>query len=143
MATKHTTTHSSGVTATRGSKNRVYTHAVWAIETVAHQKARIQEQVAYYEKTELTFRKLMVAGGGWSNVWGSVRGDHFTQDMAEKYMNQYAQRAKDEKAKLEGHFQDSTPFVLGWCSRKDLADKLASQNTAKGWLCEITEAVTI
>lgn len=138
MTTKHSATH-LGLTFTRNSKGRVYSHAVIAAGSVAADRLQAEESARFSWKQNLRYFTELASG---------------VDKLADQYPDQVkdAERAKrqaDAKVWLAGgverciadhlaHFDaraakmatqpdgDTYFYLLGWCSRPDLAVRLAA-----------------
>lgn len=139
---KFTSSHSSGATATRTSENRTYAFAVWAFAPAALLIARQKEAIEYNDKKATEYRANEAAGGNWYQHTPSYRVFITTEENA-RYAESSEKNASRLRNELAAGIVDESPYVVGWTSRRDLAEKLASQNRGRGLVVEIAEAVTV
>jgi hypothetical protein len=151
MNTKHTAT-AHGHTWTRSSQNKVYTHMVIGKKLVSEARKDAEKQARSKWRMDLDYTKLLAASDG--KIYSTFRdGSPCIYDVT-------PERIARAKAELEGGEEGYVAVRLaehdagnadawktedgqylvwsqGWCSRLDLAMKLASR-TQGG---EIVEAV--
>ena len=131
MATKHTTTHSTGLTATRTSEKRIYTHAVWNTKTAEQVRATAQETLDSIRR-ELKRLKADLAENGSTTRHRGVA-------QVEKWIAGYEKDIPTLEAKVNNAKPES--WCIGWCGSLELANKRAGQERAHGYITEITEAI--
>jgi len=139
---KFTTVHSSGAIANRTSKSRTYTYATWAYTTAKAVKESLEAQLASADKEAAKYRTWEAAGG--HNYQSTPSHSHwFDAKWCREAAEKNERRASALRNQLAAGVTDSKPWVLGWASRLDLAQKVASQysTAARGLVVEITEAI--
>ena len=134
MATKHTTTHSTGLTATRTSQNRTYAHAVWLRCSVSKFIANTKENLAAKEREHARYSKDLAANGELTQRWGA--------QQLQQWIDNGTTRITKMKAELENpEVNRGGWFIAGWSGSKQLAEGRAQAERNKGWEVEVTEAV--
>lgn len=140
MANKHTATH-QGLTFTRTSANRTYTHAVLVQEDLAEDRKRCERYARDAFRRDRDYYQQLA--NGVNELHAKYPSQYPPEAIAEEISHAQAWLAKGES----GHADEAlawfdarqaakptktladgrTYFVCaGWCGREDLARKLAS-----------------
>lgn len=150
--TKHIAT-ADGQTFTRTSKSRVYTHVVLAKASLDHQLAMVASKFTIdLHRSNHAFHvgnlnpdcKLRPTWQSEASL--AAEGQRYAQRAAEELegtstVEEYVAKkqaqsfARIEEDRLDGQYERWG--VVGWCGRRDLADKLAATTLGRGYYGDV------
>lgn len=133
--TAHSTTHpTTGATATRKSKTRTYTNAVWIQEPAELKRARAEGELAYSRTLAAKYAAVLA---GTEAPTGRL--------TVESYAG-YLENVEATIARLEleleaDAYTDGEWGVAAWNGRLELSVREANKWASKGYRTTITDAV--
>jgi hypothetical protein len=140
MKTKHTATY-QGHTWDRVSESRKYTHMVVVVESIAAQRAKVEKDARRVYEASLGYYTQMAAGGtyhgtfangaAWSRPITDTERDAARHKIEAGVEGAVADALRTFDQRMQGAWKTedglSTVYSAGWCSRPDLAVKLAAK----------------
>lgn len=127
----------NGLTATRNSKTRTYTHMVAGRRSAESKRKSYRKSIEMFlehaAEYEQKLEKLRAGEWRWTFRSGKTINDTVEQDIAEyeKFLADSLKKADEYQARLDADDFEDSWHDLGWCGRPDLADKKAASEARR------------
>lgn len=148
---KHVTFHpETGQEATRNSKNRTYTHAIWVQIPWEWRVRALENEVKHNREQAVEYRAVIAdveAGRPISDPRSRESHEKWGWTVENEWLpwaescERRAESAQAEADRIREAQEDEPWGVVGWAGRPDLAEKRAASEAKNGWRTLITEAI--